>query len=46
MKMGWWSIMRRCAAGCWRSTSGLGERITAKRRERKEHFGELVQLDG
>ncbi len=35
-------------AGCWRSTSGVGgkERSTAKRRERKEHFGELVQLDG
>ncbi len=48
MKMGLWSITRRCAAGCWRSTSGVGgkERSTAKRRERKEHFGELVQLDG
>jgi len=30
------------------SNPGVGEkgRSTAKRRERKEHFGELVQLDG
>jgi antitoxin MazE6 len=48
MKMGLWSITRRCAAGCSRSTPGVGGkgRSTAKRRERKEHFGELVQLNG
>jgi len=33
----WRSIMRRCAARCWGSTSGVGARSTAKRRERKEH---------
>jgi predicted transcriptional regulator len=45
MKMGLWSIMRGCAAGCWRSTSRVGGkgRSTAKRKDRKEHFGELVQ---
>jgi hypothetical protein len=48
MKMGLWSIMRGCAAGCWRITSRVGGkgRSTAKRKEGKEHFGELVQLDG
>jgi predicted transcriptional regulator len=40
-----WSIMRGCAAGCRRRTSGVGGkgRNTAKRKERKEHFGDLVQ---
>ena len=41
--------MRRCGAGCWRRACGVGSaggRPYRQRRERKAHFGELVQLDG
>jgi len=37
MKMGLWSIMRGCAAGCWRTTSRVGgkeEALPNKRRAR------------
>jgi hypothetical protein len=33
-------------AGGWRSTSGGGGTGKHRQRERKEHFGELMQLDG
>jgi len=38
-----------CDAGCWRKGCGVGsgsDELTVGGRERKEHFGELVQMDG
>ena len=43
------SITRRCVGGCWRRACGVATRRRApyrQRRERKAHFGELVQFDG
>ena len=42
-------ITTRCAGGCWPRGCGVARgngRPIAQRRERKAHFGELVQLDG
>ena len=42
-------ITTRCAGGCWRRGCGVAPRKRSphrRRRERKAHFGELVQLDG
>src|SRR4051794_40315036 len=42
-------ITTRCAGGCWRRACGIGRAQRCpyrQRRERKAHFGELVQLDG
>jgi hypothetical protein len=39
---------RRCDGGCWRQVVEPGTKAERhlRRRERKEHFGEMVQMDG